>query len=202
MEAGDQTDNTTLSLTLSLSLQPQPPPTPLPLRGTLLWLFLLLSITTDTKSHISPSPPTARMGPDHTAPGSIVESGSPTPRPRSALKMASAQAKASIQNMDTDFDTLCQLSYAPATQTTVVTTTTTTTTSFPPFAVKGPRNLSERDPKQYPLAAAPTPSSIKRFFFDVNGTPACFQEAEDSEVALQDVSCTSNMSPNLRVSHQ
>jgi hypothetical protein len=82
---------------------------------------------------------------------------------------------------------LGQLSYAPATQTTVVTTTTTTTTSFPPLILRAPRHLYDRDPKQYPLAASPTPASIRDFTFDVNGKPACFREADDVEDSLQQV---------------
>jgi F-box and WD-40 domain protein CDC4 len=76
-----------------------------------------------------------------------------------------------------------------------VTTTTTTTTSFPPFVVNAPRNLKDRDPKQYPLAATPTPSSMKRFCFDIDGKAACFHEADDTEVALQDVSVISQNLP-------
>ena len=81
-----------------------------------------------------------------------------------------------------------QLSYAPTTQTTVVTTTTTTTTSFPPFIIKPPCRLSERDPKQYPLASSPTPQSLKRFSFDYMGKPVCFEEGDDAEQILQEVS--------------
>ncbi|KAI9758843.1 MAG: hypothetical protein M4579_002789 [Chaenotheca gracillima] len=76
--------------------------------------------------------------------------------------------------------TLGELSYAPATQTTVVTTTTTTTTSFPPLVLKPPRHLNELDRKQYPLAQSPTPQSLRKFCFDVGGTPTYFQEANDA----------------------
>ncbi|KIW00662.1 uncharacterized protein PV09_07849 [Verruconis gallopava] len=79
---------------------------------------------------------------------------------------------------------LGQLKYAPATQTTVVTTTTTTTTSFPPLLLKAPRHLHDRDPKQYPLAASPTPESIKNFTFDIGGRPVCFSETNDLEEPL------------------
>ncbi|KAI9770438.1 MAG: SCF ubiquitin ligase complex subunit cdc4 [Geoglossum simile] len=84
------------------------------------------------------------------------------------------------------FATLGQFSYAPATQTTVVTTTTTTTTSFPPLLLKPPRNLNELDPKQYPLASTPTPSSIRRFCFNLEGTPTHFREADDASKSLQE----------------
>lgn len=85
-------------------------------------------------------------------------------------------------------DTLSRLAYAPATQTTVVTTTTTTFTSFPPLVIKTPRDLRSRDPKQYPLAATPTPLALREFTFDVDGIPAWFQEAEDSETTSHQVS--------------
>ena len=84
-----------------------------------------------------------------------------------------------------------QVSYAPATQTTVVTTTTTTTTAFPPFILKAPRHLYDLDPKLYPLAASPTPQSIKRFRFDSGGIASLFQEAEDSSAKLEEVSSSS-----------
>ena len=76
-------------------------------------------------------------------------------------------------------DALGQISFAPATQTTVVTTTTTTTTSFPPLVLKAPRRREPLDPKEYPLAATPTPPSIKRLCFEVDGRPTYFREAED-----------------------
>jgi F-box and WD-40 domain protein CDC4 len=86
------------------------------------------------------------------------------------------------------YTALGQLKYAPATQTTVVTTTTTTTTSFPPLLLKAPRHLYNRDPKQYPLAASPTPDGIKNFAFEVDGRPVCFEEIEDLEGPLLEVS--------------
>ena len=84
----------------------------------------------------------------------------------------------------TDDIVLGQLSYAPATQTTVVTTTTTTTTTFPPFMMKAPK-LLHVDPKLYPLAAFPTPASIKRFHFKIGDQQAVFQEADDTEATLK-----------------
>ena len=74
-----------------------------------------------------------------------------------------------------------------ATQTTVVTTTTTTTTAFPPLMVKAPQHLNDLDPKMYPLAASPTPQSIKKLFFDVEGRPTIFQEADDTLEAFEKV---------------
>lgn len=82
---------------------------------------------------------------------------------------------------------LGQLSYAPTTQTTVVTTTTTTTTSFPPLVLNAPRHLHERDPKQYPLAASPTPQAIKEFSFITGGKQARFREADDAQNTLEKV---------------
>lgn len=84
-------------------------------------------------------------------------------------------------------DALGQFSYAPATQTTVVTTTTTTTTNFPPIMMKAPQHLYDLDPKLYPLASSPTPTSIKKLCFDVDGTPTLFQEADDTLETLEKV---------------
>jgi F-box and WD-40 domain protein CDC4 len=107
------------------------------------------------------------------------------------------------QEMETSasYPTLGQFSYAPATQTTVVTTTTTTTTSFPPLLLKAPRNLDELDPKQYPLASTPTPPSIKRFCFDLEGTPTYFREADNASKSLQEVDQPFSiiLSPSLRL---
>ena len=77
-------------------------------------------------------------------------------------------------------DTLGQFSYGPATQTTVVTTTTTTTTKFPPLMLRAPKHLRDLDPKIYPLAASPTPKSIKKLSFEVDGKPTTFEEADDT----------------------
>ncbi|KAI9699991.1 MAG: SCF ubiquitin ligase complex subunit cdc4 [Candelina mexicana] len=85
------------------------------------------------------------------------------------------------------YTTVGQISYAPATQTTVVTTTTTTTTALPPLVLKAPRQLSELDPKLYPLASSPTPSSIKRFCFNLGGRPTYFREAENVEATLEEI---------------
>ena len=84
-------------------------------------------------------------------------------------------------------DMLGQFSFAPATKTTVVTTTTTTTTSFPPLVMKAPHHLHELDSKLYPLAASPTPRSIKRLCFDIGGRPTYFHEADDTSETLEDV---------------
>lgn len=84
--------------------------------------------------------------------------------------------------------TLGQFSFAPATQTTVVTTTTTTTTKFPPFVMRNSRRMQELDPKLYPLAAAPTPASLRNICFNLGGKPTLFTEAEDAHLTLKEVS--------------
>jgi F-box and WD-40 domain protein CDC4 len=81
--------------------------------------------------------------------------------------------------------TVASMCFGPATQQTVVTTTTTTTVSLPPLIMNPPRNLMDRDPKQYPLVFSPTPHSIKRFHFDVHGRPTTFHESEDAEETLR-----------------
>ncbi|KIW93160.1 uncharacterized protein Z519_05765 [Cladophialophora bantiana CBS 173.52] len=86
-----------------------------------------------------------------------------------------------------DADSLLgQFSFAPATQTTVVTTTTTTTTKFPPFLMRPPRQMKDLDLKQYPLAASPTPTSLKKIHFEIGGKHTIFREAEDTTLALEE----------------
>ncbi|KAF1998310.1 WD repeat-containing protein pop1 [Amniculicola lignicola CBS 123094] len=101
-------------------------------------------------------------------PGHSSEAGNPT------LQRPAAE----------DFGSLAQFSIAPATKTTVVTTTTTTTTSFPLMRLDAPRNLSERDSKEYPLARSLAPENLRRFFFDVDGAQACFEEADNAAVKM------------------
>lgn len=81
--------------------------------------------------------------------------------------------------------TVAQLSFGPATQQTVTTVTTTTTISLPPLVMKPPKLLDERDPKQYPLAFSPTPSSLKRFGADMYGRPFRFHEEEDAQETMR-----------------
>lgn len=85
-------------------------------------------------------------------------------------------------------DDLGQFSFAPTTRTTVVTTTTTTTTSFPPLAIKPPRAVKDLDTRQYPLAASPTPSSLRNVQFKIGGRSIAFHEPEDSVAASTEVS--------------
>ena len=82
---------------------------------------------------------------------------------------------------------LGQLSFAPATQTTVVTTTTTTTTKFPPFAIPRPRYAHQLDRRNYPLAATPTPPSLRNIHFEIGGKPTVFREAADTTLELEQV---------------
>jgi F-box and WD-40 domain protein CDC4 len=87
--------------------------------------------------------------------------------------------------MPPQHSTMAQLSFGPATQQTITTVTTTTTVSLPPLVMKPPKDLYDRDPKQYPLAFSPTPHSIKRFCFDVNGRPTMFHESEDPDETMR-----------------
>jgi F-box and WD-40 domain protein CDC4 len=104
----------------------------------------------------------------------------PAPGPEVGSKTAQKQA------VD-PYATLGQLSIAPATQTTVVTTTTTTTTSYPPMIMNAPRSLKERDSKEYPLAHAPLPESIKKITFPAGDFQACFEEADDTVEKMNEV---------------
>lgn len=98
-------------------------------------------------------------------------------------------------------DTLGQFSFGPTTQTTVVTTTTTTTstTCFPPLRIKAPGHLGDSDPKLYPLAATPTPRSLKDLSFDVGGRLAQFREASDTVDAYQKVGTSTLLVPRERM---
>lgn len=102
--------------------------------------------------------------------------------PSSVIEASNQQA-----SLPSSHDMLGQFSFAPATQTTIVTTTTTTTTSFPPLLIKGAHHLRDLDPKLYPLAASPTPLSIKRLCFDIGGRPAFFHEADNALETFQEV---------------
>lgn len=85
------------------------------------------------------------------------------------------------------YATMGQFSFAPATKTTVVTTTYTTTTTFPPLCVNAPGSLSERDPKDYPLAHVQAPESIRKFYFESGGELACFEEADAASEKVREV---------------
>ena len=102
-------------------------------------------------------------------------------------RLPSGQVTEQYKTAPSSYSMLGQFSFAPATQTTVVTTTTTTTTSFPPLMMKSTQHLHELDSKLYPLAALPTPQSIKRFCMDVGGRPIIFREADDTAAAIDNV---------------
>lgn len=84
-------------------------------------------------------------------------------------------------------DALGQFSFAPTTRTTVVTTTTTTTTSFPPLIFRPPRAVKDLDARQYPLAASPTPASLRNLKFKVGDKSIVFNEPEDTVLAANEV---------------
>lgn len=140
-------------------------------------------------THGNPTQPLTRVrstpNAPPTAPTSSTIAGSPT---ASILK---TRQTGSIPSQPLDSirpnDVLGQLSYAPATQTTVVTTVTRTTTEFPPLMMKAPQHLYDLDPKLYPLASSPTPQSIKKLCFDLEGRPTLFQEADDTLLRLEEV---------------
>jgi F-box and WD-40 domain protein CDC4 len=85
------------------------------------------------------------------------------------------------------YTTMAHVAFAPATQQTVVTTTTTTTVTLPPLLIRPPRDMLSRDPKQYPLASTPTPSSLQRFSLNVGGVPVVYQEAQNVQSSLDQV---------------
>lgn len=86
-----------------------------------------------------------------------------------------------------DPSALGQFSLAPTTRTTVVTTTTTTTTSFPPLIIKPPKAIKELDSRQYPLAASPTPASLRNLKFKIGDKSIVFNEPDDSVAASTEV---------------
>ena len=117
-----------------------------------------------------------------TAPASPTEDNIPTmppPAPREATNTTTSHT------MPPQHSTVAQLSFGPATQQTVTTVTTTTTVSLPPLVMKPPKDLFERDPKQYPLAFSPTPKYLRRFCADVNGKPVSFHEEEDAQETVR-----------------
>ncbi|KAF2164646.1 hypothetical protein M409DRAFT_67767 [Zasmidium cellare ATCC 36951] len=78
-----------------------------------------------------------------------------------------------------------QFTLGPATKQTVTTVTTYTTVQLPPLIMEPPKDLEERDPKQYPLAHTPTPASMRDFDFQFGGQPVAFHEAEDTAAAAR-----------------
>ncbi|KAJ3172675.1 SCF ubiquitin ligase complex subunit cdc4 [Geranomyces variabilis] len=66
--------------------------------------------------------------------------------------------------------------------TTVVTTTTTRTTDFPSLRIPPAPLRSRFDRETYPLAATPTPPSLKKFTFDLNGVSTSVSELEECDI--------------------
>ncbi|GAB7350376.1 hypothetical protein MBLNU459_g1002t2 [Dothideomycetes sp. NU459] len=131
--------------------------------------------------------PTRRLGPSlSTAPASPQQDKTDEPLASASPRKGTTQ-KTTTSTIP-PYSTLGHLSFTPATQQTVVTTTTTTTVSLPPLLIRPPRDITVRDPKQYPLAFSPTPHSIKRFCFDVGGRPAVYREADDVGTSLDKAS--------------
>lgn len=121
-----------------------------------------------------------------TAPASPTENMPPVKPMHSQDGETSATSTTSTQHtMPPQHSTVAQLSFGPATQQTVTTVTTTTTVSLPPLIMKPPKDLMERDLKQYPLAFSPTPNYLKRFCTDVNGMPVRFQEDENAQETMR-----------------
>jgi len=120
----------------------------------------------------------------------------------STSPLPSRSADAVSKTVPTDqidpYATMGQFSFAPATKTTVVTTTYTTTTTFPPLCINAPGNMSERDPKEYPLAHTQAPESIRKFYFESGGALACFEEAHAVSDKVQEHDSLREM---LRSSH-
>ena len=114
---------------------------------------------------------------------------SPTDETQSLKPTNALNEEAPMSNttytMPPQHSTVGQLSFGPATQKTVTTVTTTTTVSLPPLIMRPLKDLSERDPKQYPLAFSPTPKHIKRFSTDVNGRPVRFHEEENPQDTIR-----------------
>ncbi len=47
--------------------------------------------------------------------------------------------------------------------------------------------MQDLDPKLYPLASTPTPSSLRNISFDLGGKQTIFKEAEDTTVAMEEI---------------
>lgn len=82
---------------------------------------------------------------------------------------------------------MAQFSFGPTTQTTVVTTTTTTTTKFPPLVMPGLHHPEDLDPRTYPLATSPTPATLRKMVFDMNGKSVMFQESQDVVAGIRQI---------------
>jgi F-box and WD-40 domain protein CDC4 len=117
-----------------------------------------------------------------TAPASPTEELPPSKRFQHDM---SAIPQASSTTMPPQHSTVARMSYGPAIEQTITTVTTTKTVSLEPLVMNPPKDLNERDPKQYPLAFTPTPGYLKRFCVDVHGRPIHFHEEEDAQRAVR-----------------
>lgn len=111
-----------------------------------------------------------------------------TSRPTSSKSTRRREVEKHVTTTVGPAPSIGQFSFAPATRTTVVTTTTTTTTNFPPLILNPPRSARELNPRLYPLASYPTPSALRNFQFELDGQSVVFNEPEDTDAALQEVS--------------
>lgn len=145
---------------------------------------------TDSQSHPPPPPP----------PAATDAFPAPLEPPSSQISLTSRHRQPRKRDMDDRDHTKTegrepgpttgsfgQFSFAPATQTTVVTTTTTTTTALPPLIIQPPRATKDLDTKLYPLAASPTPDSLRSIKFELGGKPVIFNEPEDTTNAINEV---------------
>ena len=146
---------------------------------------------TDSQSHPPPPPP---------PPAATDAFPAPLEPPSSQISLTSRHRQPRKRDMDDRDHTKIegpepgpasgsfgQFSFAPATQTTVVTTTTTTTTALPPLVIQPPRATRDLDTKLYPLAASPTPESLRNIKFELGGKPVIFNEPEDTTNAINEV---------------
>ncbi|MCJ1472202.1 SCF ubiquitin ligase complex subunit cdc4 [Lambiella insularis] len=145
------------------------------------------AVSNDTL-RVDPSPHTPHaLRPPSKTEGRLVSSTNNEAHGEQSTTNIKSGRPGSISTNSTSHEVLGQFSFAPATQTTIVTTTTTTTTSFPPLMLKAPVHLYELDPKLYPLAASPTPSTLKKLKFELGGRPTIFCEAEDASRTFQNL---------------
>ena len=120
--------------------------------------------------------------PSKPAPKSLATSGTVSPP-----KTASTTRSIHPANHHS-LPSMAQFTFAPTSTRTVVTTTTTTTTTFPPLVFPPPRPVEDLDPRVHPLATTETPPALRKFVFNIDGKPAEFNESEDPERSLYEVS--------------
>lgn len=84
-----------------------------------------------------------------------------------------------------DGSTVGMLEYEDAVEEVIVKTIKVKRTIFPPLITQPPSNLQDRDPRQYVLAHAETPSYLKRVQVEQDGRTITLQEAENPRSSLQ-----------------